>query len=500
MDRELSGKMAHSLFWVGISSLFSRSFTMLTTLVLAGILSPDAFGVISLANLITAALGLFRDFGLSQAIIYQKKKVGQAADTAMLLSVSVSVVLFLIGFLIAKPAADFFRNPAVEDVVRVLPFSLVITAFSTIPASLLEKEMVFKRRALPEILSFATYFVVSVTLARLGFSYWSIIFGYMALCIVGLVATFAVSPWHPSLRFHLSVLREMVGFGSYAMFSTITVFIIRNVDSFSVGRILGTTPLGFYDLAYRIGNVTTTQITHVVGKVAFPAYVKMGRDIEIVRGAYLKAYRWLSLVTIPVTCGIITFVPSFLHVFYGNKWDEAIVAAQVIALYGLTRGLFSHAGGVFMSFGRVNELFLITLGQLVVLAVAIYPVVAHFQLVGLAALLAVLNFFTVIVAAVRINIFLPRTIGRYLTISFPHLVVALVTIPLPALLWSRFVGDIGLLSLIGLIVCCSVLYAAVTINRERGIIGEIKGWLSALRSSGGGPAMPGGDGDYLRDR
>jgi O-antigen/teichoic acid export membrane protein len=322
----------------------------------------------------------------------------------------------------------------------------------------------------------------------------------MALCLVGLVATFAVSPWHPSFRFHPSVLRELVGFGSYAMFSTITVFIIRNVDSFSVGRILGTTPLGFYDLAYRIGNVTTTQITHVVGKVAFPAYVKMGRDIEVVRGAYLKAYRWLSLVTIPVTCGIITFVPSFLHVFYGNKWDEAIVAAQIIALYGLTRGLFSHAGGVFMSFGRINELFLITLGQLVVLALAIYPVVAHFQLVGLAALLATLNFFTVIIAAVRINVFIPKTIGRYLKISLPHLAVALVTIPLPALLWTQLVGDIKFFSLTGLIICCSLLYAAVTLKREPEIIEEVKGWLVTLKSSGGGPTMPGGEDDYLRDR
>jgi lipopolysaccharide exporter len=476
--------IAGSFFWVGLSSAVSRSLTMLATLILAAFLSPDAFGVVTIANLVTSALGLFRDFGMNQAIIYQKRDVGRAADTAMVLSVSVSLLLFAVGFLLAKPAATFFHNPAVEDVIRVLPFSLVITAFSTIPSSLLEKEMDFKKRAIPEVLSFVTYFVVSVTLAGLGLSYWSIIFGYLALCIVGLVATFAVSPWHPTLRFHPPILRELVGFGSYAMFSTITNFAIRNVDSFSVGRILGTTPLGSYDLAYRIGNVTTTQITHVVGKVAFPAYVKMDDNSDMIRNAYLKAYRWLSLVAFPVATGIIVFVPSFFHIFYGDKWNAAIVPSQIIALYGLSRGLFSHSGGIFMSSGKVHELFWISFSQLVALSVAVYPVVAYFGLTGMALLLAVLNLFTVILTAARIERLLPNTINRYIGLSLLPLIVSLVTIAAPTLLWIRLVGALTLWPFVGLIALCSVMYAGVILIRNPGLLQEIKGWISELRISG----------------
>jgi O-antigen/teichoic acid export membrane protein len=479
--------IANSFFWVGVSSALSRSLTMLATLILAAFLSPDAFGVVTIANLITAALGLFRDFGMNQAIIYQKKDIGRAADTAMVLSVSVSLFLFAIGYLLAKPAAVFFRNPAVEDVIRVLPFSLVITAFSAIPSSLLEKEMDFKKRALPEVLSFLTYFVVSVTLALLGLSYWSIIFGYLALCIVGLVATFAVSPWHPSFRFHPSALKELIGFGTYSMFSTIAGFVIRNIDNFSVGRILGTTPLGSYDLAYRIGNVTTTQITHVVGKVAFPAYVKMDHDVRMMRNAYLKAYRWLALVAFPVATGIIVFVPSFFHIFYGDKWDAAIVPSQIIALYGLSRGLFSHAGGVFMTSGKIHEMFWITLGQLAVLGVAVYPVVANFGLIGMAVLLAVLNFFTVIIAALRIEKFLPDTIRRYPGLSFFPFVLSLAAIAVPVLVWTYVAGSLTLWPFIGLIVFCSLLYAAVVLVRNPELLGEIRGWISELRTYGDEP-------------
>lgn len=490
--------IAGSFFWVGLSSALSRSLTMLATLILAAFLSPDAFGVVTIANLITAALGLFRDFGMNQAIIYQKKDIGRAADTAMVLSVSVSLLLFAIGYLLAEPAAVFFRNPAVEDVIKILPFSLVITAFSTIPSSLLEKEMDFKRRALPEILSFLTYFIVSVTLARLGLSYWSIIFGYLALCIVGLVATFAVSPWHPTFRFHPSVLKELIGFGSYAMLSTITGFVIRNVDSFSVGRLLGTTPLGFYDLAYRLGNVTTTQITHVVGKITFPAYVKMSHDARMMKSAYLKAYRWLSLITFPVAIGIIVFVPSFFHIFYGDKWDAAIVPSQIIAIYGLSRGLFSHAGGVFMSSGKIHEIFWITFGQLAVLAAAVWPVVIHFGLIGMTLLLAVLNLLTVIAVAVRVEKILPDTITRYLGLSFFPLIVSLAAIVVPVLVWTHLVGDLTFWPFIGLIVFCGLLYAAVILTRNPELLAEIRGWISELRSHGGTTEILPGDDDPIK--
>jgi lipopolysaccharide exporter len=268
------------------------------------------------------------------------------------------------------------------------------------------------------------------------------------------------------------------------MFSTITNFAIRNVDSFSVGRILGTTPLGSYDLAYRIGNVTTTQITHVVGKVAFPAYVKMDDNSDMIRNAYLKAYRWLSLVAFPVATGIIVFVPSFFHIFYGDKWNAAIVPSQIIALYGLSRGLFSHSGGIFMSSGKVHELFWISFSQLVALSVAVYPVVAYFGLTGMALLLAVLNLFTVILTAARIERLLPNTINRYIGLSFLPLVVSLVTIAAPTLLWIRLVGALTFWPFVGLIALCSVMYAAVILIRNPGLLQEIKGWISELRISG----------------
>lgn len=474
MSDETGEKIASSFLWVGIGSFVSRASTILATLILAGLLTPDDFGVVSIATLITASLGLFRDMGVNQALIYQKENITKASDTALILSVFMGVILFLIGYFLSKPAATFFRNPAVEDVVRVLPFSLVISAFSSIPTSLLEKEMNFKRRAVPEITSYFTYFVVSVTLAYLGFAYWSIIIGYLCLTIVQLIATFAVSPWHPTLKFHPRILPELLGFGKFAMSNSIIVFIFRNIDDFAIGRLLGTTSLGVYSLAYRIANIPATQITNMVSKVTYPALVKMRDEKQKIEGFYLKTFHYLCVINLPIAFGIISFAPAFFHLFYGNKWDAAILPTQILAVFGLSRGLFSSSGSVFMTIGRIKETTIILLGQLFILLLCICPVILHFDIVGVCLLLTLLNVGAGLTMIVRIERYFPGIAMRKLELALPPLILSIITITIPTFLLEYLVEDLSLWSFIGAISLSGSLYLFFMSRVNRDLIREIK--------------------------
>jgi len=477
LTTSIKSKILSSFFWVGLSSFLSRASTVLATLILAGLLTPDDFGVVAVANVIIASLGLFRDLGMNQALIYQKDNVEEAAETSMILSVSVSVFLFLIGYFLAGPAALFFKNPAVKDVVQVLSFSLVISSFSSIPSSLLEKEMDFRKRALPEIVSFFTYFVVSLILALNGFAYWSIVIGYMALSVVNLIVVFIVSPWHPTFRFHPRVVSDMFGFGKYVMSNTVIVFILKNIDDFSLGRIMGTVSLGFYSLAYRIANVPATQITHMISKVMFPAMMQMSEDPRRVRDFHLKAFYYLSIVNIPLAVGIICFTPSFFHIFYGTKWDAAIIPAQILAVYGLTRGLFSSTTSVFMTLGRIREIFLLLLAQLVLICTFIYPAIAFFEIVGLSVLLSFINIANAAAIMLRMEKFLPGVIRSSLKHLIYPIILSIITIVAPIKVWVFFRGELNILSFFMLIALSGSIYMVAVIKRDSELIDLIKSSL-----------------------
>jgi O-antigen/teichoic acid export membrane protein len=311
-------------------------------------------------------------------------------------------------------------------------------------------------------------------LALNGFAYWSIVIGYMALSVVNLIVVFIVSPWHPTFRFHPHVVSELFGFGKYVMSNTIIVFILKNIDDFSLGRIMGTVSLGFYSLAYRIANVPATQITHMITKVAFPAMMKMSEDPERVRDFHLKAFHYLSVVNIPLAVGIICFTPSFFHIFYGTKWDAAVIPTQILAVYGLTRGLFSSTTSVFMTLGRIREIFILLLAQLVLICALIYPAIAIFEIVGLSVLLSFVNIANAAAIMLRMEKFLPGVIkGSIKHLVFPS-VISIVAIVVPFTAWTTLAGELSIFSFFTLIALSCLIYAAAVLKKEGEIIEEIK--------------------------
>jgi len=477
MTKKIESLIARSYLWMGVGSMISRALSFVSTLILAGILVPDDFGVVSIATLISATLGLFRDFGLNQALIYQRDHIEEASDTALIVSAGISLIMYGIAVLLSNPAAVFFHNESIGYVVRVLPLTLVISSLYTIQISLMEKEMDFKRRILPEMLSYLTFFIVSITLAMCGFAFWSIIFGILAQELVTLVVVFFLSTWHPTFRFSRAILSELFSFGKFIMLNSLILFIYRNIDDFFIGRLLGTTPLGHYSLAYRIGSIPATNITHITGKVTYPTIMKMRDDHQSAVSFYFTVYRYLSLMILPLGIATIVLIGPFFHLFFGDKWNEAILLTQILAVFGIFRGMFSNISYLFILLGRIREMTVILSLQLACLVFLIYPVTIRYEAPGVCVLLVVLNVLVITVYIGRLSLFLPGLIQNHLRLAAFPLCASLLSFILPGYLFSLYVDEHSLVSLVSLVLCSGMLYLASIYIHDRTIIKEIKSFL-----------------------
>ena len=466
-------KITRAFFWVGVGSALSRGANMLSTFVLAAILIPDDFGIVSIAVMISNVLSLFRDFGVGQALIYQKEHVEESANTAFLISVGMGIFLYLVGFFLAEPAAVFFRNPNVEFVVKVLPFTLVISSFSSIPLSLLEKELDFRMRILPDIASSLAYLAITVVLAARGLGFWSIIFGDLAGSIVLLIVIFMISSWHPKMKLNIARLKKLVGFGKYMMTSTIIIFIYRNIDDFIIGRMLGMKQLGFYGLAYRIGNLPTNHITQIISKVLYPAFMNVRDDWERLVAYYYRSFRYLCFITFPVAFGILVFAPDFFHLLYGEKWNEAILPTQILAVFGLIRSLFSMTSYLFIAAGRVREIIYFPLGQVVLFCVFFYPVITRWGIVGICSLLTLLNAANAIAQMALIERFCPGVTKIKSSIMFSFLMLSTFAIVFPTQIYSLLGGALSLWLFIAAIAIVGGVYVLFVRWREPEMIGEL---------------------------
>ena len=371
--------------WVILITIFTRTLGFVSQIVLARLLAPADFGLLAIGLLAINSMGLLRDLGFGAALIYKKDDPDHsAANTAFILLPIVASVLFVLAYLSAPYVALFFDNAAVEPIVRVLALTFVISSFGTVPSMLLEKELEFKKKVLPETVPVAGYACVTIWLALHGYGVWSLVYGQIVSAVLMAVLIWVVSDWRPTFKFDSGVARELFGYGKHILGASVVIFLITNIDDAIVGRMLGMEALGFYTLAYTISNLPATQITHLVGRVMFPAYSKLQDDRDALRRAYLKTLKYVSMLSIPAAFGIFVIAPDFVSVVLGEKWMPAVPAVQVLCFYGLLRSLGATTGPVIQAVGKPKVISTITLTKFIILILIIYPLTMKYGIFGTA--------------------------------------------------------------------------------------------------------------------
>jgi lipopolysaccharide exporter len=438
-SESLKHQVVKSSFWVFGANLFSRGISFISTLILARLLTPESFGVIGYGFLIVGAIGLIREVGFNSALIYQKKRIEEAASTALVFITLWSTFLYVLVVLLAPLAAVFFREPRLILLLRVLTISLILNSIANVPMTLLEKDIRFNRRVIPEVINLTVYGIFTALFAFLGFNYWSFVIGTLCADVCQLIVAFRLRPVKIILKPDLALLRELFGFGKNVMGLGILNFGIRNVDDFFVGRMLGTVPLGVYNFAYRIANIPATNITNVLGKVLYPGFTKIADDLKALQKGFIKSLEYVSFITIPLTFYIVLITPDVIRLFFPN-WIEAIVPIQLIAYFGGVRSLGSGTGSVFLAKGQPQRMLPISGFQFVFLTVLLYPTIKYFGLKGVCWLVNIsmtISFFwsnALLKPEIEINL------SRVLKILIPSLIYSIVILSLVIFL-NRLIGS-----------------------------------------------------------
>ncbi len=465
----LRRKVSTGLFWEGGAALIGQGLSFVVSLLLARLLAPEYFGLISIATLAISSLVFFQELGFSAALVYRQDDVEAAANTAHWTIIASSVVLYIIGFILAPLVARFFRSPEVTPILRVLALTIVISSLSRVSYTLLFKDMAFKKKVLPELLASLAGSVTSLLLALAGWKVWALVSGELVNASFATILVYLFYPWRPKLQFVRSLFREMFGYGKHIAASQILIFGITNVDDMFVGRMLGQAALGQYGLAYKISNLPATNITRLVTRVTFPAFTLLQGDIARMRGAFFRVVRYVSLLSIPVAVVTVIFAHDFVYFVLNPSWAPAIVPMQILAIYGLVRSISSNMGTIFQAGGKPQWLTGIAAWRFVTMTVLLYPSIKWAGLVGvcvLSAAVAIVDFFIAAYLADKILKARMVTYAQMLTPIFIYAILAGATGYLVQQ-WLLSIGlwDIATLVAAGLVVV--LVYGALTWWRDQ---------------------------------
>jgi lipopolysaccharide exporter len=368
--------------WVFALRITDRLFKLARTIILARVLAPADFGVFGIALLAMSALETFSQTGFNAALIQKKEDTKPYLDTAWTVQAIRGVLLALILFTIAGHAAAFFDAPAAKRILQVIALSVLLRGFTNIGVVYFQKELEFRKQFLYQLSGTFADMTVAISMALLLRSVWALALGLLAGALVRMVLSYFIHPYRPQLGFNQQQFKELFGFGRWVLGSSILVFLITQGDDIFVGKLLGVTALGFYQLAYRLSNMPATEITHVISQVTFPAYSKLQDDIPRLREAYLKVLKLTAFLSFPIAGLIFVLAGDFTKIFLGQKWMPMVPAMQLLVLWGLIRSIGATTGPIFASIGKPGIATKLQFLQLVLLVVLIYPLAMTWGIVG----------------------------------------------------------------------------------------------------------------------
>jgi O-antigen/teichoic acid export membrane protein len=368
--------------WMTALRGITRGFGFIKIAILARILTPEDFGIFGIAALTIALLETFTEPGVSLALIQQDEDIDEYVDTAWLISITRGI---LIGILMASFSgiiAFFFNRPDASGLILVAALIPFIRGFLNPAAVNFVKKLEFNKEFLLRSLPMTVDIGSSITFALLLRSPIAIIYGMLIGSLVEVALTFIIPKIRPSFRFVKSHARKLISFGKWVTVGWIMSYLAENFDDILVGRILGASSLGIYQMAYKMSVLPSVELSEVISKVIFPVYSKIAGDRERLKKAVLKTTAVLIAISVPIVLVIILFPKPIIRVVLGDQWLAAAVPLRILAVFGFTRAISQGPSAALYAAGRPDIAAKIRALRFFTMAILLFMIMPQYGLIG----------------------------------------------------------------------------------------------------------------------
>ncbi|MCM1292892.1 MAG: lipopolysaccharide biosynthesis protein [Bacteroides sp.] len=340
-------RVARTLKWNVIDKFSTQLLYGVTGVVLARELSQADFGLVGAILVFQAFATMFVDGGFSYALIQRKEPADRDYSTVMWFNIAMSVVLYAILFLCAPLIADCFEgDQRLIPLSRVMFFSFVINACSSVQQSRLLKRMEAKSVAVSNSLGLFVAAVVGVALAVNGFGPWALVWQTITLAVVKSMLLWGLSGWRPQFYFSWHVLRSFARVGGGMFCSSFLNVLFQNIYSFFIGNRVGLVSLGYYTQADKWSKMGIASLSQVLSSSFLPALSSYQDNPERFAATTSKMNRFTSYLTFPAMVMLMVMARPIFHALFGEKWDPAIFLFQLL----LFRGIFTTLGMLYNNY------------------------------------------------------------------------------------------------------------------------------------------------------
>jgi len=386
----LAGRTASAGTWTAVGIAGQRGLSLLSTIVLARLLLPGAYGLFGMAMVFMAAANSLRDLGTGSALIQRKEFSPDLASTIFWVNGLFGLCGAAILSALAPLAARLYRDPAVIPVLVVLSVSFFLGNLSAVHQAVLMRGLAFRQIALIQLGASLVSTVLAICLAFGGAGVWSLVISLVLESAIMTALFWMITPWRPTRHFDYAELRGVTSYSINLVGSRALTYVISNLDKALIGRYLGAVALGYYSLAHGLMMYPVYNIAWTVNRVVFPAFSQIQDDDERFRRAYLRILAATAALGFPLMLGMLVTADVLVLACFGAAWLPMVPVLMILAPAGLVQSASTTTTIVFTAKGRTSLLFRLVLAE-AGLSVLGYVVGLRWGVIGVATGCAVVH-------------------------------------------------------------------------------------------------------------
>ena len=351
MKEGLKERTAKGLMWGAINNLTSQLLMALIGIILGRLLTPTDYGMVGMLAIFTAITGSLQESGFTAALTNLKEATHREYNAVFWTSTGISILLYLVLYISAPLIADYFHQPGLIPLSRLVFASLLLAGIGIAHAAYMFRNMMNREKAITGFFALVGSGIIGITLALNGYSYWSLAWQQFAyICIINIGRLYYVR-WMPSFHIDLTPIREMIGFSSKILITNIINQVNNNILSFIFGRLFTAGAVGNYTQAAKWNTMGHSLISGTMQQVAQPVLASINEEENRQLNVFRKMLRFTAFLSMPAMLGL-AFIADFIVVLLGEQWTDSVPLLRMLCISGAFLPIHTLYQNLFISHGR----------------------------------------------------------------------------------------------------------------------------------------------------
>lgn len=331
-DKTESNKVFSGVFWSYMEQISAQVVSFIIGVVLARVLMPNCYGIISVVMIFINIANVFVTNGLGNALIQKKEADELDFSTVLYSNLILSFIIYVALFVMAPFVEEFYEMEELSRVIRVMGLRIPIASINSVQQAYVSRKMDFKKSFVATLGGTILSAILGIWMAYAGFGVWALVVQYMSNSIMNTIALFVATGWRPKLKFSYKRMKALFSYGGKILFASLMTSIYSEVQNMIIGKKYTDVDLAYSEKGRHFPKLVAANVNMSITKVMFPVLASHQDEQDKVKYFTRKSIRLEMFVLTPLLLGLAAMAEPVVEIVLTEKWMACVPFMQIMCL------------------------------------------------------------------------------------------------------------------------------------------------------------------------